>query len=104
MEGHAEVVRTLLLAGANPNVAERATGSFPLHPAVKEGHVTTVAALIDGGADVNVVEVDGQTPLYIAAEEGSGEIVRLLVAAGARNFAWFWCIGGSQKSEGAGTG
>jgi ankyrin repeat protein len=42
-----------------------------------------VAELITAGANVNISGVNGETALYIAAEEGFVEIARLLLAAGA---------------------
>ena len=39
--------------------------------------------LIDSGADVNMKNNDGWTPLYCAVVEGFTDIVKLLVDAGA---------------------
>jgi ankyrin repeat protein len=39
--------------------------------------------LIDAGARINAAEVDGATPLYIAAQNGQEEIVKMLIEAGA---------------------
>ena len=46
-------------------------------------HVRTVRALVEGGADVNVPDGDGITPLAHAQRRGYREIARVLRAAGA---------------------
>jgi len=74
-------VCALLEAGASPN--PRGFGLSPLRSAV--GHKSKrgaqiVEALIQAGADVN----EGpQTPLMRACDEGTSDMVRLLIAAGA---------------------
>jgi ankyrin repeat protein len=40
--------------------------------------------LIDAGADVNVQDEWGKTSLHMAANNGSVEIARMLIGAGAR--------------------
>ena len=42
-----------------------------------------VRLLIEGGADVNIADREGVTPLTHARQRGFGEIARLLEAAGA---------------------
>jgi len=42
-----------------------------------------VRLLIDYGADINMIDSDGDTPLYRAASQGSLEIVKALLNAGA---------------------
>jgi ankyrin repeat protein len=79
--GQEEIVRTLLDAGADPNVGG---ATSPLEAAVVEGHVAIVQALIEAGADVNQAVEDGFTPLMTAATTGDVELVELLLDAGAR--------------------
>jgi len=43
-----------------------------------------VRALIEAGADVNKAGDDGVSPLFIAAQEGLGAVLRTLIEAGAR--------------------
>ena len=47
------------------------------------GHSETVAALIAGGAGVNISRRRGATPLYIACQRGHTKIVAMLCGAGA---------------------
>jgi len=79
--GQEEIVRTLLQAGADPNVGG---ATSPLEAAVVEGHVEIVRVLIDAGADVNQAVEDGFTPLMTAATTGDLGLVELLLDAGAR--------------------
>lgn len=45
--------------------------------------VHTVSTLIDRGADIEIAAKEGPTVLHVAAWAGSGEIVSLLLSAGA---------------------
>jgi len=50
--------------------------------AAQHGEEAAVWALLDGGADIYESAIDGSTPLHTAAEGGSEEVVRLLLARG----------------------
>jgi ankyrin repeat protein len=58
-----------MAAGADPNVVavhhhlQRTRGGAPLHYAVRAGNVPMVEALVAHGADINIVDHDGLTPL-----------------------------------------
>lgn len=41
------------------------------------------SALIQAGADLNVRDLEGSTPLLVACRSGNGDLVRQLIAAGA---------------------
>ena len=92
----AETIECLLEAGANPNATDR-SGVSPLHRAVRTRCAAAVHMLLDHGADAHHINARGSTPLHLAVQTtgrgGSGsvearqqqaEIVRLLVAHGAR--------------------
>jgi cytohesin len=98
--GQIETIRTLLSAGASPNV--RRYGQTPLHLAVLAGDVEAASELADNGADINARDFselvyffghagvrqplgndqDGDTALHIAAAEGSALIIEWLLERG----------------------
>ncbi|XP_028848100.1 ankyrin repeat and SOCS box protein 1 [Denticeps clupeoides] len=55
----------------------------PLRIAATAGHSDCVAFLIDRGAEVDLVDVKGQTALYVAVVNGHLDCVRILLEAGA---------------------
>ena len=81
--GDTEKVRFLLKNKAD--VTRRALrGETPLiYAARPEGFPETVAALIEGGADVNEADNFGMTALYGAAMIGDVDVARVLVDKGA---------------------
>jgi ankyrin repeat protein len=82
--GHANLVRVLLLIGANINgEGWPSTAARPLIWAAQAGHANVVKLLLDKGADVNAKDDRGVTPLMIAADRGNLDIVRLLLDKGA---------------------
>jgi ankyrin repeat protein len=66
-EGHADVAKQLLDAGANIEKAD-ADGVTPLLMAVLNGHIALAQDLIARGANVNVSDWYGQTPLWAAVD------------------------------------
>ncbi|KAK3366315.1 ankyrin repeat-containing domain protein, partial [Lasiosphaeria ovina] len=48
-----------------------------------EGYKAVVELLLEKGADIEAVDSDGRTPLYIAAERGHEAVVKLLLEKGA---------------------
>ena len=51
--------------------------------AAAQGHVVTVKALLDAGADVNAADFTGWTALHAAAYRGDKQIISLLLGRGA---------------------
>jgi uncharacterized protein len=47
-------------------------------------HQATLRALIDAGANLQLADGSGRTPLELARGRGYGEMVKMLEAAGAR--------------------
>ena len=82
-----EVVRYLLGAGADPNVASRQGGFTPLHSAVASDvaavDVEIVRMLVDKAADPNAKAQSGSTPLHTVGFTGDRESLQLLLAHGA---------------------
>jgi len=86
--GHAEIVRTLIRAGA-PLDRINNLGWTALIESIVLGdggprHTETLSALVEAGANVNLADRDGRTPLSLAIGRGYGAMVRLLQQAGAR--------------------
>jgi uncharacterized protein len=83
--GEAGVIGALVAAGADRNQRMDRTNHrrTPLHLAVVKRQLASLTALIELGADLNLRDAVGLTPLDQAALEGREEAARLLVDAGA---------------------
>lgn len=77
--GHVGLLLELLLAGANPDLADPACGLTVLHDASRDGFVDSVKTLLENGADANKVDSSGNLPLHLAAKEGHLDVVQLLI-------------------------
>ncbi len=53
-----------------------------LHRACETGNIEEVRLLVDSGADIEVKNNDGWTPLYVVSRNGHIDIVKLLVDLG----------------------
>ncbi|MEP6679332.1 MAG: ankyrin repeat domain-containing protein, partial [Betaproteobacteria bacterium] len=86
--GHDGVVRALIRAGA-PLDHVNNLGWTALIESIVLGnggprHVATLKALVDAGANLNLPDRSGATPLALARARGYGDMVTLLESAGAR--------------------
>lgn len=86
--GHDEVVRTLIVAKA-PLDHVNNLGWTALIESIVLGdggprHVATMRALIEAGADVNLPDRNGTTPLHLAQANGYRDMAEILANAGAR--------------------
>jgi ankyrin repeat protein len=86
--GHAEVVRVLIAAGA-PLDHVNNLGWTALMESIVLGnggkqHTDTLDALVKAGANLNIADRQGVTPLGHAKARGYAAMVRILEAAGAR--------------------
>lgn len=80
-----EIARLLIAAGADPNFRDPEPGSeTPLHWAASSDDVDVAAALIDGGADIEIPDGSIGTPLDNAIGYACWHVAYLLVARGAR--------------------
>ena len=88
--GNSEAVRIFMEKGGSAKYVDQSNdkGECPLHSATRSGDKTTVEILVDHGARINTINLDNETPLFLAAEnakdlEGevdeSIEIVQFLV-------------------------
>jgi ankyrin repeat protein len=81
-EGHLEIAKLLLDAGADINQMDHVY--TPLHYASSNGNMTIVRELLRRGANVHIsTDQPGTTPIGFAAQHGHLEIVKELVKAGA---------------------
>lgn len=86
--GHAEVVRLLIRSGA-PLDHVNNLGWTALIESIVLGdggsrHRDTLKALVEAGANVNLADRNGQTPLSLVRSRGYKEMVLILQRAGAR--------------------
>jgi len=83
VRGQAEIVKLFLEAGMSPNAKQG--GITALMETSRRGktHSEIAAALIRAGAEINVQDPYGVTPLSFAAMSGSPETIRMLLKSGA---------------------
>lgn len=84
--GHVEIVEALIEAGA-PLDHVNNLGWTALIESIVLGdggarHTATLRALVEAGADVNLADRGGRTPLQLANDHGYIEMARILRAAG----------------------
>jgi ankyrin repeat protein len=72
-----ELVRALLVAGADPNLTSK-EGGTPLHTAAYTGDIEIVELLLAYGADPSATDPKGQTPLDIARDRRNIEAATVL--------------------------
>ncbi len=86
--GHAEVVEILIAAKAPLNHVNNLGWTALMESIVLgnggAGHTATLKALVEAGADVNIADRQGVTPLQHARRRGYVGMARLLEANGAR--------------------
>jgi len=81
--GDTTTIRSLAARGASPNETGGVNGWTPLEHAVHKNKLGSVNALLDAGADPNLADRAGTTPLIMAAGYGYKPIVELLLRRGA---------------------
>ncbi|KAI1722541.1 ankyrin repeats (3 copies) domain-containing protein [Ditylenchus destructor] len=82
--GQASVVETLLGYGANVHVRGGQIGETALHvAALSKSDIECAQMLLKSGAQPNVKQSDGQTPLHIASRSGNVDMIRLMLSEGA---------------------
>lgn len=82
--GNEDIVRHLLLKGANPNqTSNNGYHVNPLFTAVSANFDGISKLLIEAGAEVNVIQSGNLTPLHMAAANGNIEMLIILLENGA---------------------
>jgi ankyrin repeat protein len=86
--GHAEVVRTLIAARAPLDHVNNLQWTALIESIVLgdggSSHTETLRALVEAGANVNIPDGSGATPLTLARNRGHRDMVAILDKAGAR--------------------
>jgi ankyrin repeat protein len=86
--GHAEVVKMLIAAKAPLDHVNNLNWTALIESIVLgdggKNHTDTLRALVAAGANVNIPDRNGTTPLGLARGRGYGEMVKILEAAGAK--------------------
>ncbi|MHC5007117.1 MAG: ankyrin repeat domain-containing protein [Planctomycetota bacterium] len=102
-----EAIRFLIDNGADVNARDQLQGTALLRAAGSFGDLDSVQVLLSAGADVNVQDKNGMTPLMWAARWGDAPRVEALVKAGAKvavrdnsgKSALDWARGQGGKAE-----
>ena len=86
--GHAEVVRTLIAAGAPLDHVNNLHWTAVIESIVLgdggKNHTDTLEALVKAGANLNLADRSGYTPLQLARTRGYTAMVKMLESAGAK--------------------
>jgi ankyrin repeat protein len=86
--GHAEVVRTLIAAKAPLDHVNNLRWTALIESIVLgdggKNHTETLRALVGAGANVNIADGQGSTPLALAKSRGYREMVEILEKSGAK--------------------
>ncbi len=67
--GDQETIRSYLVQGGDPNAGEDGTGITLLHLAAQCRQTDIVKMLLEAGAQVNTLDLDGRSPLCEALNE-----------------------------------
>jgi hypothetical protein len=82
-EGNKKLVKTLIKEGANVNACFFWSNQRVLHEAALYGSIATMRILLANGADSNLQDDEGYSPLHLAMYFGSSKKVALLLDYGA---------------------
>lgn len=92
MMGSSPVAQLLLMQGADPNIADRHTGTTPLHDAARMGFLDTVEILVQFLADPNSRDNRNCRPIDLAIESGHHNVVAFLQALWNQRYVVFICV------------
>ena len=83
----------MVLKGLTKKISRIFKGKVVLHNAVKAGDQQQVKDLLDNGANINAMDSEGATPLFVALDKGHTEIANFLMEEDAD-------VNASQDDEG----
>lgn len=81
--GNIFALRLLLAKGADPDIPSFSENSSVLHILAREGGEERIGYILAAGADVNIVNSFGWTPLHTAVANGYTGSAQILIEAGA---------------------
>ncbi|XP_047549452.1 fibronectin type 3 and ankyrin repeat domains protein 1-like [Lutra lutra] len=82
--GHCNVIDWMIKDGCEVDAVDTGSGWTPLmRVSAVSGNQSVASVLIEGGADVNMRDKDGKTPLVVAMLNNHEELVQLLLNKGA---------------------
>ena len=103
--GQTEIVSLLIAKGAIVNDSSNHFETTPLLMATEENHIETVRSLLEHGADINAVEMNGFNVTSKAGWREHWEVLKLLLAHGATcqptEIAGEWLYGECTKRANA---
>ena len=79
---NAQIVRSLLQHGADPNSMDMMENT-PLNIAAEKGDIMTISVLLENDADIDHPNIMGTTPVMAAARNQHTEVANQLAAQGA---------------------
>ena len=79
-QGHSAIVRLLLDRGGDIATVSSGAGN-PLIAATRNGDLTTVKVLLEHTICLGCSDANGRTPLWYAADQGSNQLVKLLITS-----------------------
>eukprot|EP00744_Colponema_vietnamica_P009510 GILI01013517.1.p1 GENE.GILI01013517.1~~GILI01013517.1.p1 ORF type:complete len:355 (-),score=45.07 GILI01013517.1:169-1233(-) len=82
-ERRPDVIRALLLAGADAEAVDQFMAYRALHIAAKNDDIESIEELLRGGANINALSMMSGTPLSLAAYQGHVKAVEMLLGKGA---------------------
>lgn len=90
--GDIDSVQNFLSQGVDVNVQDEETGNSPIHSAVSYGQVKLLEFLIRNGANVNLRDSDGDTPILLCEDQACFELLEAngadLLAKNNENLGW----------------
>ena len=95
--GNTETVR-YLVGLPHVDVMYRNNDFTALHAAAANKATDVAQVLIDAGADIDAMDIEGRAPLYFACASGALDVVKMLVRAGADD------VGGTCLTQAASCG